>query len=77
PEGLLLGAKKISRPAADCIYVGDHVRDIEAGRAAGMHTIAAAFGYLAAHDDPASWRADQIAATPAMLCEQLLAKIQR
>jgi phosphoglycolate phosphatase len=38
-----------------CVYVGDAERDIVAGRAAGMQTIAAAYGYLGAEDDPAAW----------------------
>jgi phosphoglycolate phosphatase len=33
-------------PAKDLIYVGDHPRDIDAGRAAGMQTVLAGFGYL-------------------------------
>jgi phosphoglycolate phosphatase-like HAD superfamily hydrolase len=41
--------------------VGDHIRDIEAGRSAGIYTIAAAYGYIEAHDDPATWNADVIA----------------
>jgi phosphoglycolate phosphatase len=38
-----------------CVYVGDAERDIIAGRAAGMQTIVAAYGYLGAEDDPAAW----------------------
>ena len=40
------------------IYVGDAVRDIEAGRRAGAKTLVALFGYLAECDDPLSWLAD-------------------
>ena len=47
--------------AASTLYVGDSSRDIEAGRAAGMATIAAAYGYITADDDAASWGADAIA----------------
>ncbi len=43
------------------IYVGDSSRDIEAGRAAGMVTIAAAYGYITPDDDATSWGADAIA----------------
>jgi phosphoglycolate phosphatase len=42
------------------VYVGDDRRDIEAGRAAGVRTIAAAYGYSAAMDDIAQWQADHI-----------------
>lgn len=45
-----------------CIYVGDDQRDIEAGRAAGMVTVAAAWGYLDG-EDPQHWAADWIAAS--------------
>jgi len=54
------------------IYAGDAARDMEAGRAAGMATIAAAYGYIPADDDPASWGADQIAADTADLAQIVL-----
>jgi phosphoglycolate phosphatase len=47
--------------AARTLYVGDSSRDIDAGRAAGMGTIAAAYGYIAPGDSSASWGADVIA----------------
>lgn len=47
--------------AAASIYVGDSSRDIEAGRAAGMVTIAAAYGYVTPDDDATAWGADAIA----------------
>jgi 2-phosphoglycolate phosphatase len=47
--------------AARTLYVGDSSRDIDAGRAAGMGTIAAAYGYIAPGDNSASWGADAIA----------------
>lgn len=43
-----------------CAYVGDDLRDIEAGRAAGMLTVAAAWGYLDG-EDPQLWAADWVA----------------
>ena len=42
---------------AGCIFVGDHLRDIQAGRAAGMATIAALYGYLPADEDHLAWQA--------------------
>lgn len=48
------------------LFVGDDARDIEAGRAAGMVTVAAAWGYLN-RDDPTQWHADHLLATPAAL----------
>ena len=43
------------------LCVGDAPRDIEAGRAAGSTTVAAAYGYILADDDPADWGADAVA----------------
>ena len=43
------------------IYVGDAARDIEAGLAAGMATVAATYGYITEDDDPREWGADIIA----------------
>jgi len=44
------------------IYVGDALRDIQAGAAAGMATIAVGYGYIADGEDPHSWGADAYAA---------------
>lgn len=52
------------------VYVGDDVCDIEAGRHAGTMTIAAAWGYLDG-EDPHSWGADCVVATPAALLHAL------
>lgn len=48
--------------AARTLYIGDSSRDIAAGRAAGMGTIAAAYGYITPGDDASAWGADAIAA---------------
>ncbi len=62
PEPMYLAAKQIDLAAEQCIYVGDHPRDIDAGRHAQMHTILAAYGYLPLQykDDLAAWQADCI-----------------
>ena len=62
PEPMFLAAKNINIAAEDCIYVGDHPRDIDAGRAANMFTILAAYGYLPLKhkDDLTAWQADCI-----------------
>lgn len=67
PAPLLHAAKLAGREPADCIYAGDAERDIIAGRAAGMQTVAVSFGYLAPGEDPAAWRPDGIADHPADL----------
>ncbi|GAC1630217.1 MAG: HAD-IA family hydrolase [Nevskia sp.] len=67
PDGLLLAARELGLAAGDCIYVGDDLRDIVAGHAAGMRTVAAGWGYLGAHPDLSTWQADAIAMTPQAL----------
>ena len=69
PEPMYLAADKIQTDAKDCIYVGDHPRDIDAGRNAQMYTILAAYGYLPLQykDDLTAWRADCIVNTVADL----------
>ena len=46
------------------VYVGDAERDIEAGRAARMTTISAAWGYITPEDSPAQWGADAVIEHP-------------
>ena len=60
PAPLRLGAEELGIDAERCVYVGDARRDIDAGRAAGMVTIAAAYGYIRAGDDPAQWGASAL-----------------
>ncbi len=57
PEGLLIAARTDKVTPANCLYVGDHLRDIQAGHNAGMATAVAAFGYIDADDDPRGWQA--------------------
>lgn len=61
PEGLLKAATELGVAPEDCCYIGDHLRDIEAGRRANMATIAVTYGYLGATEDPQSWNADAYA----------------
>lgn len=71
PDTLLMACKMTDSDAATCMYVGDAERDIQAGRAAGMKTVVALFGYIDATDKPAEWGADVMIAQP----EELLALI--
>ncbi len=64
PAPLLLAAKQLNVPAASCLYVGDALRDIQAGRAAGMQTAAANYGYIAPQEGLAHWQADFILKRP-------------
>ena len=67
PAPLLEAARQINVAPERCVYVGDDERDIIAGRAAGMPTVAAAYGYLGATSDTAHWKADAIIKTPTAL----------
>jgi phosphoglycolate phosphatase len=71
PAPLLEAARRLALDPAQCWYVGDDLRDIEAGRAAGMVTVACNWGYCGAID-PVTWGADYLLDTP----RQLLAMLQ-
>lgn len=64
PLPLLHAAQLVGVDPADCIYVGDAERDIQAGRAAGMTTVVAAYGYLADDEDPRQWQPHGVVQTP-------------
>jgi phosphoglycolate phosphatase len=64
PMPLLHAARTLSVNPTCCVYVGDAERDVVAGRAAGMTTVAAAYGYLDAGEDPALWGPDGIIKRP-------------
>jgi N-acetyl-D-muramate 6-phosphate phosphatase len=58
PEPLLAGAAALKVDPGQCLYVGDAERDIVGGRAAGMKTLVARYGYLGPDDTPDAWGAD-------------------
>jgi phosphoglycolate phosphatase len=58
PEPLFEAARRLGLAPSDCVYVGDDERDIVAGRAAGMRTVAALYGYLGPQAQPEAWGAD-------------------
>lgn len=71
PEPMLHACALIGCAARACLFVGDSERDIKAGRLAGMHTLAARFGYLRATDDLASWGADGMIDAPIEILDWL------
>jgi N-acetyl-D-muramate 6-phosphate phosphatase len=73
PAPLLEAARQLGVAPEACVYVGDDERDIIGGKAAGMHTVAATYGYLGQQTDVAAWRADATINSPLALL-QLLAK---
>lgn len=72
PEALHRNCSDMACSPAEAIYIGDHVRDIEAGRRAGMYTIAAAYGYIEPGDSPADWGADSLATSSTALSGLIL-----
>ena len=57
-EPLLAAARALAIAPADCLYVGDAERDVEAARAAGMPVLVALYGYIGADDHPERWGSD-------------------
>lgn len=68
PAPLLEAAKRIGILPERCWYVGDDLRDIQAGRAAGMTTVAAGWGYCG-DVLPSTWEADVLVESPKQLSE--------
>ncbi len=71
PAPLLHAAGLLGVPATHCVYVGDAERDVQAGRAAGMRTIAARYGYLSDPLEAQQWQADHVIDSPVELAELL------
>jgi phosphoglycolate phosphatase len=63
PAPLLYACELAGVEPARTMYAGDAARDIEAGRAADMATIAVGYGYITSDDDPSRWGAEHIAAS--------------
>ncbi len=71
PAPLLAAADRLGLDPCECIYVGDDERDIQAGHAAGMGTVAAMYGYLGSGAAPAGWGADAMIYSPLELLKLL------
>ncbi len=71
PAPLLHACELTGSGAAQCIYVGDAERDIQAGRRAGMRTLIALFGYIETGQDPRDWGADALVQTPLAILDWL------
>lgn len=76
PGTLLHACKQLGVAPPNCVYVGDDERDIVAARAAGIVSVAVAWGYRELHESPEDWNPDRIARAPrdllgaGMLCAQ-------
>lgn len=75
PAPLLEAARRLDLAPADCWYVGDDLRDVQAGRAAGMRTVACEWGYCGA-SEPAGWNADHCLASPQALLDLILSTVR-
>ena len=71
PAPLLEAARRLGVVESDCVYVGDDLRDVQAGRAAGMFTVAVAWGYLGQGEAIAQWGADHVIEAPHQLLNLL------
>lgn len=71
PEPLFEAARRIGLDPSHCVYVGDDERDIIAGLAAGMGTVAATYGYLGLKTDTNAWGAHAAIADPLSLLQLL------
>jgi 2-phosphoglycolate phosphatase len=71
PEPLLHAARLAAVDPRRCVYIGDDLRDVEAGRAAGMATVAAAYGFCGEASPPHSWGADALIERPIELISVL------
>lgn len=69
PDTLLLACIQADVSPETCWYVGDAERDIQAGKAAGMQTVVALYGYLDVTDKPAEWGADKYINMPLEVLE--------
>lgn len=72
PAPLLLAARLLALEPADCVYVGDDLRDAQAAQNAGMRFVAAGWGYLGEGGDPNTWNADAVLAKPGEVLEMIL-----
>lgn len=71
PEPLFEAARRMGLAPARCVYVGDDERDIIAGLAAGMGTVAATYGYLGLRSDTSQWGAHAEIENPLALLKLL------
>ena len=64
PEPMLLACSQLDLDPSTVLFVGDDLRDIESGRAAGSRTAAVRYGYVHPEDDPDTWGADVVVNHP-------------
>ncbi len=72
PQPLLEAARRLGVPPEQCVYVGDDERDVVAGLAAGMKTVAANYGYLGNKGEVSAWGAHAEINSPLALLQFLV-----
>jgi 2-phosphoglycolate phosphatase len=75
PAPMLHSCMVLNLAPSECLYVGDHERDILAGKNAGMDTAAALWGYINEDQNPAGWGASYIVNEPSGLMQLVQEKI--
>lgn len=71
PEPMRLACQQLGLQPAEILFVGDDLRDIESGRAAGTRTAAVSWGYIHPSDNPRNWGADVVVEHPLELRQVL------
>jgi phosphoglycolate phosphatase len=71
PEPMLHASRLAGSQPEECLYVGDAERDIAAGKAAGMQTLVALFGYIGRDDHPETWGASGLIHEPGEILDWL------
>ncbi|MCG5515991.1 MULTISPECIES: HAD family hydrolase [unclassified Ectothiorhodospira] len=74
PMPMLLACEQSGSTPGQCLYIGDALRDIQAGRAAGMRTLVARYGYIDAAQSPETWGADGFIQHPGEIMDWLPAQ---
>ncbi|MGR9012140.1 MAG: HAD family hydrolase [Gammaproteobacteria bacterium] len=64
PEPMLLACKQANVDPKECVYIGDALHDITAGKNVQMKTLAAVYGYINPGDTPENWGADALIESP-------------
>lgn len=67
PEPMWEACKRAGVQPEQCVYIGDALHDITAGKNANMKTLAAVYGYLTDADQPQQWGADALVESPAQI----------
>ena len=73
PEPMLTACAQANVKPEECVYIGDAMHDIDAGKNANMKTLAAIYGYLKPDDNPNNWGADALIESPEQLTSWITA----